>query len=162
MKTLGILIAVIVLAGAGYYVWSNQEASMAADDASRVAANSQAAQNNVSDTGGAENREAAMAGTWRSNTDAKFTREIRADGTMIDRYEGDTSAGVNGEWSIVDPTKESLGVPASSLTGTTVVKIEWEGGVEVTYFAINSLTNSALRITDLTGRGEVTTFTKVN
>ena len=103
-----------------------------------------------------------MSGTWESQTDEKFTREIRTDGILIDRYEGDASAGLNGEWSVVDPTKEGvLSSIASNLTGMTVIKVVWEGGIETTYFSINSLTEDSMTITALSGTGSITTFVKI-
>jgi hypothetical protein len=103
-----------------------------------------------------------LAGTWKSNTDAKFTREFRTDGVVIDRYEGEASAGINGSWEVVDPSKEAvLAARASALAGMTVIKMVWENGVEVTYMAINKLDGKSMTTTDLTGAGSVTTYIKL-
>ena len=40
-----------------------------------------------------------MVGKWRSIDDPKFTREFRADGIVVDRYEGDEHATSSGTWS---------------------------------------------------------------
>lgn len=103
-----------------------------------------------------------MSGLWQSNTDAKFTREIRPDGVMIDRYEGDMGAGTGGEWSVVDPAQETpLAGIAANYAGMTVIKVVWDGGVETTYFAVNKLDEKSLTTTDLSGRGAVTVYTKI-
>lgn len=104
-----------------------------------------------------------MPGTWRSDRDAKFTREIRTDGTIIDRYEGEPTAGVNGQWSAVADVSAETGItiPAAALAGKTVIKVVWEGGAETTYFAIDALAATTMTTTDLSGRGEVNTWTRI-
>ncbi len=104
-----------------------------------------------------------MTGTWQSNTDAKFTREFRADGVIYDRYQGDATAGVGGSWGVVlDVSKEAgITIPAASLLGKTVIKAIWEDGAEITYFSVDALSAASMTITDLSGRGGVTVFTKI-
>ncbi len=105
----------------------------------------------------------AMAGTWQSNSDPKFTREFRVDGVIYDSYAGDPTPGVGGSWGIVlDVSKESkLTVPAAALVGKTVIKATWENGAEVTYFSVDALSATSMTITDLSGAGGVTVFTKI-
>ncbi len=104
-----------------------------------------------------------MSGLWQSTIDAKFTREIRPDGVMIDRYEGDMGAGTGGEWSVIDPEGEPvLKDRAGALSGMTVIKVVWDGGVETTYFAVNKLDEHSLTTTDLSGQGAVTVYTKIS
>lgn len=55
---------------------------------------------------------ANVIGMWRSNEDPKFSREIRNDGVVVDRYEGEADS--EGLWMIF--TKE---IPDTSFTGTT-------------------------------------------
>lgn len=149
-----IVAAIVVIAAAAYYFNSNEEAVPAANDQAQVQQTT-----SVSEGSAAEE----MSGTWRSDTDAKFTREIRADGVIIDRYEGDATAGINGEWSIVNPAEErAITALAANFPNKTVVRAEWEGGVEVTYFVISEVTSTKLVTTDLSGTGSVTTYTKVN
>jgi hypothetical protein len=106
-------------------------------------------------------RDPRMAGTWQSQTDPKFTREFRADGVVVDRYEGEASAGVNGSWEVVDPAKEALLVArAPALSGVTVIKMVWENGVEVTYLIVNTLDDKSMTTTDVSGSGSVTVFSK--
>lgn len=151
---IGWLVAAIILIGAGVYFYSNN-GSMSSTDTASTTTQEQA--------GGTSQQagENQLAGTWKSDSDAKFTREIRADGVIIDRYEGDATAGINGSWTLVNPEQESiLSDRAASLVGKNVVRAEWEGGVEVTYFVV-SVDGNKMTTTDLTGRGAVTTYTKV-
>lgn len=146
------VVVVLVVALGAFYFWPSLQTGL------QNQMEQQAAHGGMEAT-----RDPMMSGLWQSNTDAKFTREIRPDGVVIDRYEGDMGAGVGGEWSVVDPAMESaLTVPAINLAGMTVIKVVWDGGVETTYFSVNSLSETTLTTTDLTGRGEVTTYTKIS
>ncbi len=145
-----IVAAVVIIAAAVFYFWPSISAAPATSG--QATTTPQATEQSSKD----------VSGTWRSQTDAKFTREIRTDGVIIDRYEGDTTAGVNGEWVVVDAATETgLTTPATSLAGLTVIKVVWEGGVETTYFAINSVDEKTLTTTDLTGKGEVTIYSRI-
>jgi hypothetical protein len=42
-----------------------------------------------------------LTGTWQNSADTRFTRQFNADGTVIDRYEGDDSATIHGTWIVV-------------------------------------------------------------
>ena len=125
--------------------------------------------NTVSDTnstqvGGevASGNDPAMNGTWKSKEDAKFTREFNADGTVTDRYEGDASATMTGTYMFVDAGVETdLSVPASYLAGTKVIKTTWPDGT-ILYFAVQSVTATDLALVNLSGRGNILSFTKVN
>ena len=154
-KTIAVVVAILVVAGAIYYLWPMMRAQAPAPAITGVE------QGTSEPVQGAPLAE-QLSGTWRSQTDASFTREMRADGVIIDRYEGDATAGVNGSWSAVNPAMEApLAARAASLANTTVIKASWENDSVVTYFAVNTLTGTTMTITDLSGRGEVTTFTKI-
>lgn len=99
-----------------------------------------------------------MQGTWRSEDDAKFTRTFKADGSYTDAYEGEPSATETGMYSVVDTTKVDVGVPATAVSGMTVVKLTSKSGD--LYFTINEVTDTKLVMTYL-GRGNILTFTKV-
>ncbi len=148
-----IVAAVVVIAAGGFYFWPTLMQAPATTP-EEVATTTPAA--------GDSTRDPMMSGTWKSNTDAKFTREFRNDGVVIDRYEGDVGAGVGGSWEVVDPAKESaLLSRATALAATTVIKMTWENGVEVTYMAVNKLEDKSMTTTDLSGTGKVTVFTKI-
>ncbi len=161
MKAFLLFIAFALLVGIGYFVWpqvmsNGAPANSALEHTSPKAGDEKKAPPQTATT------ETMMLGTWKSSSDPKFTREIRGDGVIIDRYEGDASAGVNGSWKIVPASEVNLpGIAPASLTSKTVIQAEWEGGVEITYFTISTVTANSLTITDLSGRGEVTTFTRI-
>ncbi len=153
---IGWLVAAAVVIAAAAYYFNNQPAAVTStsDETQVMPTQTEVSQGSASES---------MSGTWRSDSDAKFTRELRSDGVIIDRYEGDATPGINGEWSIVNPTQEpAITAIAASFPNKTVVKAEWEGGVEVTYFVISDVTATKLVTTDLSGRGVVTTYTKVS
>ena len=153
-KNIGWIVAVVVaLAAITFYFWPQL---------SQAPAGQQTATTTPTSTGQSDT--AQMAGTWRSTTDAKFTREFRADGVIYDRYEGDATAGVGGTWGVVlDPSREPmLAVLSASLAGKTVIKAVWEDGAETTFFTVDSVSNTSMTTTDLSGRGAVTVYTKVN
>lgn len=156
----GIVVVIAVAVAAYYFLPKNASAPISEEQAYTE----QQTQNNAQGTSEVSEGTLAarMSGTWKSDTDGKFTREIRADGVMIDRYEGEPTAGINGEWFVVNPSMESaLSSIAATLTGVSVIKVSWEGGAEVTFFSINSLNANTMTITDLSGRGGVTVFSKI-
>lgn len=146
---MGVVAAVVVVLGAAYYFLPMMQATAPAEEGAPTNA-------------GSQTEDPSVQGTWRSQTDAKFTREMRQDGVIIDRYEGDPTPGINGSWEVVDPRSATgLIVPVASLAGMTVIKASWENDSVVTYFAVNAISETAMTITDLSGNGEVTTFTRI-
>ena len=149
-KTLWAVIIIVLLAGIAYWYTGNRPV---AEPASQQQSGSQYAA-----------VDPLMTGTWKSTDDAKFTRTFNADGTITDAYEGDASATATGTYTTVDPLKEPAGalgaVPLESLTGMTVLKVTFPQS-EVMYFGVNSLTETSLTLTVLSGRGNILSFTKV-
>ena len=88
-----------------------------------------------------------------------MVREFRADGTFTDTYEGAASAQMRGTWTIVDPTKENVGIPAASLSGITVVRMNFTDGPM--YFGVNALSETDLTLTNYSGRGNILMFSKI-
>lgn len=159
-----IIVFLLAAIATGAYLYFTQEKpaqTSQTSESARIIPGSEAERSDVSDT--PQNAQGSfLTGTWKSTTDPKFTREIRADFVIIDRYEGDATAGLNGEWAVVDPSVINIpGVSAASLSGETLIQATWEGGVEVTFFVVTELTPERMTVRDLTGNGEVTTFTKV-
>jgi hypothetical protein len=102
-----------------------------------------------------------ITGVWKSTEDGKFTRTFTTDGKIMDFYEGDETAAVQGIWSIADKaTKQFIGLPAESLAETTVIKVAF-GEDGVMYFGVDELTDTNLSLTNLSGRGNVLSFTKL-
>ncbi len=165
-----IAIVVLLLLGAGYWFYTDSQKK---GEANRLAEGSMAQDpNTVSDTsmmqvGGevSPDNDPAMNGTWKSKEDPKFTRTFEANGTVTDRYEGDASATMSGTYMVVDPLKEPAGalgnVPATSLSGMTVLKTTWPDG-NIMYFGVQSLTEANLNLVNLNGRGNILMFTKMN
>jgi len=152
-KTLWVVIIIVVLAGAAYWYSNGQSAQQAGPDQQQVPA-----------SGESSAVDPLMTGTWKSTDDAKFTRTFNADGTVTDAYVGNASATATGTYTTVDPLKEPAGalgaVPLESLTGMTVLKVTFPQS-EVMYFGVNSLTETSLTLTVLSGRGNILSFTKV-
>lgn len=147
-----VVIAVVVIGG-GWYFYSQQKGDsmtgdkMQGDDSAMMEGDHMAA-------------DPMMTGTWKSTEDAKFTRTFKADGTVTDAYEGEASATETASYTVVDPTKETgLTVPAANLSGLTVIRIDFASGPM--YFSINKLTETDLQMTNLSGRGNILMFTKV-
>lgn len=107
----------------------------------------------------ASQRDPKMAGTWKADDDAKATREFSLDGTVTDRYEGDASATDTGTWEVVDPTKEVIGVPAESVAGMTVIRLNFEKTGPL-FFSVLSVSDTKLELSYL-GRGNTLSYTKV-
>lgn len=151
MKTVSIVLLIALALGAVYYFTAARTAS----DNSNTSENTSNVVQDETANG------PAMTGTWRSNEDAKFTREFGAEGTVTDRYEGDASATETAPYAVIDPgTVEVPGVPAVSLSGMTVIRIDFASGPM--FFSINTLTDTELAMTNLSGRGNILSFTKVN
>lgn len=96
-----------------------------------------------------ESVSASMTGTWKSSDDTKFTRTFAADGTVTDRYEGEDSATISGQWSVIDPTQESVSLPV--VKDAKVIKIQFPE--EALYFAVTSVSETELVMTYLSGNG---------
>ncbi|HEY4516328.1 MAG TPA: hypothetical protein VJG64_00075 [Candidatus Paceibacterota bacterium] len=162
MNSKGILISIIVLLilGAGYWLYTDSQSQ---GEANRLAQGEAAQDTNSTQVGGevAPDNDPAMNGTWKSKEDAKFTREFFADGTVRDRYEGDASATMTGTYMFVDTSVETdLPVPAANLSGMKVIKTTWPDGT-ILYFGVQSVTATDLALINLSGRGNILVFTKV-
>lgn len=156
-KTLTIGIAIVLLAVLAYYMGTMQPQSVIrAQDESPVMTGGE------NEAGVYAAVDPAMTGTWESKEDAKFTREFRADGTVVDRYQGDASATATGTFVTIDPSVvEVPGIPSANLGGLTVIRIEWAGDPAPMFFSIQTMTESELHMTNLSGRGNILMFTKI-
>ena len=154
----GWIVAVIVaVAAIGFYFWPMMTKAPSETTTTQQGAPEQTGtvKENVGDP--------MMSGLWQSTTDAKFTREIRPDGVMIDRYEGDVGAGVGGEWSTSNAAAAIADkfTVSANLSALPIIKVVWEGGAETTYFAVNKLDASSMTTTDISGKGTVTIYKKI-
>jgi len=98
-----------------------------------------------------------LSGTWRSTDDARFIREFKSDGTVIDSYEGDEGATTQGSWNFVeDPSKEKAELPV--VKDAHILKLQFPE--EVLYFALIDLSDTNLTLSYLS-RGNTLNFTRV-
>ncbi len=152
------ILVVILIAGIGWMLWSKQSVDTANTN---PVGGTQLAQGEAGAVSESPVKDPMIIGTWRSDTDPKFTREFSADGMATDRYEGEASATWTGTASVVDATNLQIGtVPVGSLAGMTVIKIRDAADLEI-YLSVQSVTESKLTTIDLTGTGKVTTWTRV-
>lgn len=107
-----------------------------------------------------EIRDPMMVGLWTSDEDANFTVNYGADGSIVAGYANDPTATLAGVWRVIDPTTEDTGVPADSLAGMTVIRIDYPKATPV-YLGIKGITETSLTTVDLSGAGKVASFTKV-
>ncbi len=100
----------------------------------------------------------SLAGTWQSTDDARFVRTFSGDGSVTDRYEGDASATVSGNWNVVeDPSREQAELP--DVSGMRVIKVQFPE--EVMYFAILELSTTELSMSYLGGNGSTLSFRRI-
>ena len=144
-KKIVIILALIFLGALGY-IFTNQPAANAPENklpAASVAPTTPEA--------------LALVGKWQSADDEKFTRELRADGTVTDMYEGAADATTAGNWyQITDVSQEPVEIPA--VGDATFIKIQFEG--VPLYFTVNSATETDLELTYL-DRGGVMKFKRI-
>jgi hypothetical protein len=101
----------------------------------------------------------AVVGTWQSLDDPKFTRELAADGKVVDRYEGDESATGRGHWLMF------LGsAPPPGTTGRAfqkdVVYLRIDENGDVLLFALAGLSRSDMKMVYLE-RGNLMSFVRL-
>lgn len=109
---------------------------------------------------GEENQatESAVVGTWRSKQDSKFTREFRADGTIVDRYEGDESATIEGSWSMANPAAVDLqGMEYDAEAQLIMVSDPYESYL----FKVNAVSETDLSLTYIGGAGGTLEFERI-
>lgn len=155
MRTLLLLILVLALGlGAGYYFGTNRQQAPSAEiqDASSVAQHSAPV-----GTSSASVTSTSVVGLWQSRDDARFTREFQADGTVIDRVQGNEDATVEGTWRFFDkPIDEKT--PFTVQPGVRYLQIVMPE--EILYFSVTTLSATDLELVYL-GVGETVRFTRV-
>ncbi|MCE9541224.1 hypothetical protein K8R03_01540 [Candidatus Kaiserbacteria bacterium] len=156
-KAIIAILGVIIIAGGAWMLFGSKSATgtdMTKQDA--------AMQQQVTTTAGSNAATGStVTGVWKSDEDAKFVREFKADGSVTDSYEGDASATETGTFTAVNPADATgLPVPAENLAGMTVMKLSFPKTGDL-YFTINTLTATKLEMTNLSGRGNMLMFTKV-
>jgi hypothetical protein len=102
----------------------------------------------------------ALAGTWQSTDDTKFTRELDADGKAIDRYDGDTSATTGGRWTIFFGNKPPAGTTTGRAFQPDVVYLRLDQNGDVLLFALAGLSRSDMKMVYLE-RGNLLSFVRL-
>lgn len=91
-----------------------------------------------------------IVGRWKSTDDAKFTREFAADSTVVDKYQGDESATMQGMWKIFSRSNGEM-APFPLQDGIVYLKISTPE--EVLFFRISRITSDSLEMTYLDSGG---------
>jgi hypothetical protein len=102
----------------------------------------------------------ALVGVWQSIDDTRFSREFRADGTAIDRYEGDPDNSQSGAWLLFAgsaPPPQLAGHRAFAAKG---VYLEIRENGDTMIFGITALDRSALQMVNI-DRGNTLTFNRL-
>lgn len=147
------IVVVIALAIVGWWYWTMMRPVAGTE---QVAPSADQSINGVAVPN--EDAAVALAGTWRSKQDARFVRVFQANGTIVDRYEGDDSATVTGTWNFVeDPAEEQAGLPV--VKDAKVIKVQFPE--EVMYFALLDLSETDLSMSYLGGAGGSLEFSRV-
>ncbi|MBI5644883.1 hypothetical protein HY970_02185 [Candidatus Kaiserbacteria bacterium] len=144
------IVAAILFAGAGYYFeYGHRWGRSVGNTKSNTEIEQKPTETNT---------RTKLIGTWRSAEDSKFTREFKADGTSIDRYEGEKSATQIGSWEAFTSTNPDPGISEKLVSGITYIKIE--GQYEVLFFSVVKINDAELELNYL-DRGNTLRFTRV-
>jgi hypothetical protein len=101
----------------------------------------------------------ALAGTWQSYDDPKFTREFDANGAAADRYEGDSSGTVLGHWMVFLSNAPPRGSDIRNLQ-PDVVYLRLDENDDQLLFAVTGLSHSDMKMVYLQ-RGNVLRFMRL-
>lgn len=93
---------------------------------------------------------ANIIGMWKSSDDTKFTRSFSVDASVVDAYEGNDSATVEGRWAVFT-APEGEPPPFQIPAGTIYLKIS--SVEEVLYFKVLKLDAETLELAYLDGNG---------
>lgn len=155
------LVVVIIVGGLAYFFWPIQKA-VAPTEMNPVGAQPEQATTTPTATASTTASTAPATvneffGTWKSDQDAKFTREFMSDGRVVDKYAGDAKATMTGSWGIVaNPSAEPVKLP--DVGGATVLKLKFPD--TTMYFAVTGVSSTNLSMNYLNGNGALN-FTKV-
>lgn len=143
MKNIFYVLILIIIAGAGWFVFSPRTAQAPADESALVDE-----QPLPSDS---------LVGVWRSADDANFVRTIYENGGYMDSYEGSPEATTEGPW--ITFTKDSAPEGFAYPLDEGVTYLQLDTGAEALSFKIVERTATTLVLIYL-DRGGVLTFTR--
>jgi copper homeostasis protein (lipoprotein) len=94
-----------------------------------------------------------LVGIWRSTQDTKYTREFKAEGAVIDKYEGTTNDTQSGVWNVItDPTTIPTTLPA--VGNATFINVVF--GQDIFYYSVAaSSTPDHLSLVGLNGKSNL-------
>lgn len=101
----------------------------------------------------------AVAGTWQSADDPKFTRELAPDGSATDRYEGDAEATTSGRWQVFVGNAPPAGLAGQKFQPGVVYMSLAQNG-DMLLFAVVGLSRAELKMVYL-ARGNLLTFQRL-
>ncbi len=127
IKNVPLVVILIVIAIVGYMFWPEEEVVTETPTV-------------VQEQGSVSVQvERSIIGVWRSTLDPKFTREFRADGAVIDAYEGVEPG--QGTWELfTNPTGENVPVIPDA------VYLKVVGGGIPLYFTVTSVSDTNLEL----------------
>jgi hypothetical protein len=102
----------------------------------------------------------ALIGVWQSTDDTRFSREFRADGTAIDRYEGDPDGSQSGAWLLFAGS-----APPPEFAGhrdfvAKAVYLEIRENGDIMLFGVTAVDRSALQMINI-DRGNTLSFNRI-
>lgn len=158
MKT--ILLIVVVLAigvGAGYYLAQDRTS----DSESGIVENEKNEAPKTPDKSTSIKPSVAVArdiiGAWKSTDDSKFTRQFAPDSTVVDKYQDDEAATMQGMWKVFT-SEDGETAPFPLQEGIVYLRISTPE--EVLFFTVPKITSDTLELTYLGGGGTLR-FTKI-
>tara|TARA_B100001750_G_C15459297_1_gene573301 strand:- start:175 stop:645 length:471 start_codon:yes stop_codon:yes gene_type:complete len=103
--------------------------------------------------------ETALTGRWQSTTDVNSYKIFSADGSVIERYEGETTVESEGSWEVFSTNDPVSTIEAPLDPAMTYLRIS-EGG-EQYHYLITTINETDLELVYL-DRGGVLTYQKVS
>jgi hypothetical protein len=100
----------------------------------------------------------AMIGTWQSTDDTRFPRELDADGTAIDHYEGATET-LKGTWLVFDGNAPPPDVKGRALMPNAIY-LELKQSDDTLFFGLTALIGQMLKMVYLE-RGSALSFDRI-
>jgi hypothetical protein len=100
-----------------------------------------------------------LIGTWQSTDDTRYSRQLSADGSVVEHYEGDPSPPTKGTWSIfygAAPPPEAKG--RQLVADGTYLELKEDG--DVLLFGLTELSAQTLQMIYLE-RGNQLSFTRL-
>jgi hypothetical protein len=110
---------------------------------------------------GAAASQPPIVGVWRSTDDARSSVEVKADGTWIDRYQGDASATTKSHWRVFSGAHPPKDAADQTLDPkSTYLEVNDASG-EPLFYGLDQVSAKFLELTYLS-RGNTLTYRRMN